>query len=127
MYIYYTDCNYDYRKDNPPKVPGPIHSSPLRADHSTLPRIATHRLKHSTIPRVATTDPSRRARLPMRATLPYFSTEGFLKHDGQQYTPVARRATSKLGTRTAASHVLTRSMVFLVLSLIYITKYSTTT
>ena len=90
MYIYYTDCNYDYGKDNPPKVPGPIHSSPLRADHSTLPRIATHKLKHSTIPRVATTDPSRRARLPMRATLPYFSTEGFLKHDGQQYTITIR-------------------------------------
>ena len=53
--------------------------SALLADHSTLPRIATHKLKHSTLPRVATTYPGRRARLPIRPTLPDFSMEGFLK------------------------------------------------
>ena len=58
--------------------------SALLADHSTLPRIATHKLKHSTLPRVTTTYPGRRARLPIRPTLPDFSMEGFLKRGGQQ-------------------------------------------
>ena len=48
-------------------------------------RIATHKLKYSTLPQFATTYPGRRARLPIRPTLPDFSMEGFLKRGGQQY------------------------------------------
>ena len=53
------------------------------SDQSTLPRITTSNLEYSTLPRIITTDPRSARGAPMRATLPNFSMEGFLKHGGK--------------------------------------------
>ena len=53
------------------------------ADQSTLPRITSSNLHYSTLPRIITTNPQSAHGAPMKATLPNFSMEGFLKHGGK--------------------------------------------
>ena len=75
------------RPSNPahPRDQQPIDIFTHFSDQSTLPRITTSNLVYSTLPRIITTDPRSARGASMRATLPNFSMEGILKHDGKYY------------------------------------------